>query len=172
LGQGGIIPLPYFIESIGGYKMPRIKKNTNTPVEVVPQTTEAYSPELEVLDGDAIQADIVEEKILDDTVCVCYNGVQALEVETPYGNFRVNSNSENLRGQERGILPNKGTYGITKNVPRKAWEYFAEKFKDWGEIKSGLLFATTIDKVRSEVAMHKGTVNGFEPLTFENKETK
>lgn len=107
-----------------------------------------------------------------DTVVICANYPQGITVETPFGKFRINSNSEALRGKERGILPTPGTFGITTNVPVKAWEWFAKQYKHWGILKKGLIFATTPDKVRSEIAKRKNLFNGYEPIKAEVEAVK
>lgn len=100
-------------------------------------------------------------------VLVCYNGVQAQKFEVPMSTggkktVIINGNNTDLVGAPRGELY-AGGYGITR-VDRDAWEWIAEHYKNWGPIKSGLMFASSDKTVKADVKAHEGLRNGYEPL--------
>lgn len=100
-------------------------------------------------------------------VLVCFNGVQAQRFEVPMksGGKKVviiNGNNTDLIGSKKGELY-AGGYGLTR-VDREAWEWILEHYKNWGPIKSGLMFASSDKEAAADVKAREGLRNGYEPL--------
>lgn len=113
----------------------------------------------------------VETETKANEVLVCYNGVQAqrFEIPTKSGAKKVviiNGNNTDLIGRMRGEMY-AGGYGITR-VDRDAWDWIVSHYKNWGPIKSGLMFASSDNSVEADVKAKAGLRNGFEPLAKES----
>ena len=126
--------------------------------------------------GDVINTEEVVEPVKNDTVTVCANIprdciFEVLNNKGKIEKIRIHGNSNNLRGKEAGVLP-VGAYGITVNVPAKAWEQIKRTFADDPRFKNGLIFATTAGKARKEAVERKDLRNGFEPIDPKKAKTE
>ena len=124
--------------------------------------------------GEVILADELDEVEKNDTVTVCSNFPRDIvfEVKDRAGRMveiLIKGNSGHLRGKAAGVLP-LGAYGITMNVPKKAWEQIASIYKEDARIKKGLIFATKASNARAEAKERKALRNGYEPI--DEKQTK
>lgn len=130
--------------------MPRTRKTTATTKVINPEMPEKTEPMTTA-----------------STVLIAYNGVQAQAFDVPMGNGQkkriiINGNNADLIGKARGELY-AGGYGLTA-VDREAWEWIYTHYKNWGPIKSGLMFASTESDVNEAIKARSGLKNGFEPL--------
>ena len=118
--------------------------------------------------GDVIDTEEPIEEIKNDTVTVCANIprdciFEAIDNRGKVQKIRIYGNAGKLRGKEAGVLP-VGAFGVTWNVPAKAWEQIKRNFADDPRFKNGLIFATTAGKARKEAVERKDLRKGFEPI--------
>lgn len=126
--------------------------------------------------GDVIDTEEPIEEIKNDTVTVCANIprdciFEAVDNRGKVQKIRIYGNAGKLRGKEAGVLP-VGAFGVTWNVPAKAWEQIKRNFADDPRFKNGLIFATTANKARKEAVERKDLRNGFEPIDPKKAKTK
>ena len=126
--------------------------------------------------GDVIDTEEPIEEIKNDTVTVCANIprdciFEAIDNRGKVQKIRIYGNAGRLRGKEAGVLP-VGAFGVTWNVPAKAWEQIKRNFADDPRFKNGLIFATTAGKARKEAVERKDLRNGFEPIDPKEAKTK
>ena len=126
--------------------------------------------------GDVIDTEEPIEEIKNDTVTVCANIprdciFEAIDNRGKVQKIRIYGNAGKLRGKEAGVLP-VGAFGVTWNVPAKAWEQIKRNFADDPRFKNGLIFATTAGKARKEAIERKDLRNGFEPIDPKKAKTK
>ena len=126
--------------------------------------------------GDVIDTEEPIEEIKNDTVTVCANIprdciFEAIDNRGKVQKIRIYGNAGKLRGKEAGVLP-VGAFGVTWNVPAKAWEQIKRNFADDPRFKNGLIFATTAGKARKEAVERKELRNGFEPIDPKKAKTK
>ena len=126
--------------------------------------------------GDVIDTEEPIEEIKNDTVTVCANIprdciFEAIDNRGKVQKIRIYDNAGRLRGKEAGVLP-VGAFGVTWNVPAKAWEQIKRNFADDPRFKNGLIFATTAGKARKEAVERKDLRNGFEPIDPKKAKTK
>lgn len=126
--------------------------------------------------GDVIDTEEPIEEIKNDTVTVCANIprdciFEAVDNRGKVQKIRIYGNAGKLRGKEAGVLP-VGAFGVTWNVPVKAWEQIKRNFADDPRFKNGLIFATTAGKARKEAVERKDLRNGFEPIDPKKAKTE
>lgn len=126
----------------------------------------------ELQDGEVLNVEGVStEEIKDsgnDTVVILSNFPRDIKYvwRDDNGNLReivFKGNAGYLRGKESGILP-VGGYGITTNVPAKAWEWLKSHRPKDPLIKNGLIFASTAKNARTEAKERTDLRHGFEPV--------
>lgn len=141
-----------------------------TPDVITPENAQAEDAAVinpKVADKSAVEAVAAPAKVL-----VAYNGFQAQRFDVPRRNGTktaviINGNNRGLIGKESGALVSGG-YGLTY-VDREAWEWIAKNYAEWPPIKTGLMFATSSERVADETKARDaaGLKNGFEPLDRE-----
>lgn len=151
-----------------------------TVATVVEDTNTVEVPEIKGSEAVAASGSTVIAKTIagdDDTIIVALNFPSPVTFDITASNgetvkVRINGNAENLRGTQKGVLPDVGTYGKT-SIKKWQWEAIKEKYRRHPLIKNGLLVsaseALSIDAMLADMSTIR---NGREPFAADGKDSR
>jgi hypothetical protein len=91
-----------------------------------------------------------------------------LYLDTPYGKFVVAGTGIGLRRQPDGSQPGGklpvGGFAFTPGVPKAAWLWWADTYRNTAAVKEGRVYAATSESVAKDAAAERGELrHGYEP---------